>query len=255
MARVIGAVIGYWLAGWLGAIAGFFIAGYFGRGLEQNLREGYQHHAQGADIFFDVTFQLLGKMAKSDGRVSEEEIAQAESLMQRLAVGGDKRQQAIDSFKYGSSERFDLDQSLRRFTAAGRFRPDLKRNLITFLVEMAMADGELHSDEEAVLRRVAMDIGIDDVSFEQMLEMLRAQHEFAGGHASREGDLAAAYRALGVTPSANDKDVKRAYRKLISEYHPDKMIAKGVPEAMIAIATDKAQEIQGAYDLIEKSRR
>ena len=259
MAGILGALIGYWLAGFPGAIAGYLVLRLFGRGLEQNVRNSYDLHARGSDIFFTTVFSMLGHLAKADGRVSEDEIAHAEALMARLSIQGEKRDAAIASFKAGSAADFDLTELLQEFNGAARFRPDLKRNLFMFLVEMAMADDELHSAEEQVLRNVAAGLNIDARSFEQLLDMLKAQHSFAGSGAgaSRHGadELARAYRALGVSEADSDREIKRAYRKLMSQYHPDKMIAKGVPEDMLAVATEKAQEVQAAYDVIEKARK
>ena len=115
---------------------------------------------------------------------------------------------------------------LSTFSTAVRFRADLKQNLLMFLVEMAIADDEFHASEEAILRRVARSIGIEMHSFERMVEMLKAQRSFAGGQsASGIDDLTTAYKAMGVDSSISDKELKRAYR-LMSQHHPDKMIAK-----------------------------
>lgn len=261
MGKFIGTIVGLWFFGFFGAIAGYFIGGFFGRGLKQNLSESYSTNAQSADVFFVTTLSLMGHMAKADGHVSEEEIAQAEALMAKMGVS-DRREEAIQHFKSGISADFDMNDALSRFSQAARFRADLKRNLLTFLVEMAMADGELHSGEESLLRRVAAALNIEARSFEKMLEMLKAQHRFSGSYysngdapASAADQLTEAYVAIGVDRSASDKEVKRAYRKLMSQYHPDKMIAKGVPEDMLAMTTEKTQEIQAAYDVIEKSRK
>ena len=64
-----------------------------------------------------------------------------------------------------------------------------------------------------------------------------------------------AYKALGVSADSTDQEVKKAYRKLISQYHPDKLMGQGVPEDMIKVATEQAKEVQLAYDLISKSRK
>lgn len=117
--------------------------------------------------------------------------------------------------------------------------------------------------KKTVLQRVAAELGIQQHHFEQILGMVAAQQGFsqrAGGgsyapQAAPADLLDEACRALGVSPSATDKEVKRAYRKLMSKHHPDKLIAQGLPDDMIAVATEKAQEIQQAYDVIEKQRK
>ena len=258
MAKFVGALLGYYfLGGALGAILGYFVASLFSSGLQSNLRNSYDLHSHSTDIFFATTFSLMGYMAKADGHVSEDEISQAEVLMAKLGVQGQKRTEAIQHFQQGASANFDLQAVLAKFVTAARFRADMKRNLLTFLVEMAIADDDFHASEEAVLRRVASAINIDMRSFERMVEMLKAQRSFAGGNqrSSSANELTTAYKAIGVPSTATDKEVKRAYRKLMSQHHPDKMIARGVPEDMLAMATEKTQEIQAAYDIIERSRK
>jgi DnaJ like chaperone protein len=90
-----------------------------------------------------------------------------------------------------------------------------------------------------------------------MLRMAQAQGHFHGssGYGAQPGaSLKDAYEALGIASDVDDKALKRAYRKLMSENHPDKLIAKGVPEDMIKLATERSQEIQAAYEMIKKSR-
>jgi DnaJ like chaperone protein len=87
--------------------------------------------------------------------------------------------------------------------------------------------------------------------------MAQAQEHFHGeqGFSPQPGtSLEDAYDALGVTPEVGDKDLKRAYRKLMSENHPDKLIAQGVPEDMVKLATERSQEIQAAYEMVRKAR-
>jgi DnaJ like chaperone protein len=87
-----------------------------------------------------------------------------------------------------------------------------------------------------------------------VLNMVLNQSHFASGQDNSATALDNAYKALGVSKESTDQEVKRAYRKLISQYHPDKLIGQGLPEDMIAVATEQAKEVQLAYDLIMKSR-
>jgi DnaJ like chaperone protein len=117
-------------------------------------------------------------------------------------------------------------------------------------------DKGIEPSEHAALMRIAGLMGLSAAQLELMLRMARAQEHFhQGGSAARsEHSLEDAYSALGVDRTIGDKELKRAYRKLMSQNHPDKLIAKGVPEDMIKLATARAQEIQAAYEMIKKTR-
>ena len=131
---------------------------------------------------------------------------------------------------------------------------NLKQVLLVYLIVMAIADGHFHPAEEALLVDIAGYLGVSSVTFREMLDMVLNQAHFAGGQANAATAVDDAYKALGVSKESSDTDVKRAYRKLMSQYHPDKLIGQGVPEDMIAMATEQAKEIQLAYDLIKKTR-
>ena len=136
--------------------------------------------------------------------------------------------------------------------------------LIVYLVNTALADGKFDPKEESALRKIAETLNFSHIAFDQLLRMIRAQGTFAGnnnhGHygysPSQNGnELNKAYDALGVEKTASDAEIKKAYRKLMSEYHPDKLMGQGVPDDMIKVATERSQEVQTAYDLIKKSRK
>jgi DnaJ like chaperone protein len=252
--RLIGALAGFFILGPIGAILGYFVGRYFDRSLAGIAGFAPSGGSLGnvQTVFFETCFQLLGHIAKADGRVSEEEIAHAETLINQMGLSAEHRQQAITLFKQGSSAEFNLHQAMERFKlTCGRYNV-LRQTFLQFIISMAYADGELHAAEERILRECARHIGFSSQQFEQMLHMASGQQHFHGGssHASIED----AYEALGVSKDASDKDVKRAYRKLMSQNHPDKLIAQGVPEDMIKLATEKSQDIQNAYELIKKSR-
>ena len=116
MVKIIAALLGWQVAGLFGAIAGYYIGSYFERGLggfSRPLSSGEQ--ARVGACYFETTFTLLGYLAKADGRISEEEIAQAEALMSRMGLTADHRQQAIGFFKSGSRSDFSLDETMKQF--------------------------------------------------------------------------------------------------------------------------------------------
>jgi len=253
--KLIGAIAGYLLFGFFGAIFGLFVGGFFDR--MRAYGSGGMNPLQNAlrqAVFLETVFISMGKLAKADGQVSEGEIAHVEQFMQKLGMTAEHRQQAIALFKKGADPAFDIEPTLKRFIAVCGHTRNLKQVLLAYLIVMALADGHFHPAEEALLADIAAHLGYDQAAFRQMLEMVLNQSHFAGGQANTAAALDDAYKALGVTKDSTDAEIKRAYRKLMSQYHPDKLMGQGVPEDMIAMATEQAKEIQLAHDLIKKSR-
>lgn len=255
--KLLGLLFGYLAGGPIGAIIGLIAGYFFDKGLAavRNF-DAPQHNAAVERAFFTTVFTAMGNLAKVDGRISEAEIDGAERMMAALGLTAPHRREAIELFKRGAQPDFQIEPQISDFLQQCAARPDLKPLLLEYLLSIALADGVLHDAERALLQRIATYLGIDARQFEQLLDMLRAQQRFHQPGAEAAPDaLADAYRALGVTPDAGDAEIKTAFRRLMSQHHPDKLIAQGVPEDMVRLATEKAQEIQAAYALIEKSRR
>lgn len=255
--KLVGAVLGFVTLGPLGLILGLFAGHFFDRGLRQvGMGMTPEQRRELESRFVNTLFPLLGHVAKADGRVSQTEIDHAEALMNKYGMSGEHRTQAINLFKIGTESVFSPSAVVREFFQATQMQPDLRRIILTYLVGIAMADGELHAGEEAALRDIAQGLGYGGTMFEQLLAMLRAQDQFRGQSAPPAGhELDTAYTALGVAKLASDAEVKKAYRKLMSENHPDKLIGQGVPDELIKVATERAQDVQRAYDLVRKSRK
>ncbi|MEM7376919.1 MAG: co-chaperone DjlA [Pseudomonadota bacterium] len=277
--NIVGALVGYQFSGsWIGAVLGWFLTSLIARfvvgkssrpapaaaGAGRSWRPGVGR-AQSTEsrqlVFLETVFQLMGRLAKADGRISEREVAHTEAFMSQLGMSTDRRREAISLFKQGADPQFDVDGALARFQHAVGRSPHLRQLLLVYLMDVALADGEFKGPEEQLLRRIGADLGFSAFALEQLIAMTRGQDHFgsrAGGGGAGVGrgvsGLEAAYQALGVTPEDSDNAIKRAYRKLISEFHPDKLIGQGVPEDMVQAATERSQEIQRAYDVIKDAR-
>lgn len=253
---IIGAFISFKLSGGLiGKLSGFGNVG--GHSVLKTERQA---------VFFEAVFTLMGKLAKADGQVSATEIQHVETFMTSLKMSAQNRKQAIEHFTKGKQDDFDIKPVIDAFNRVNADSRNLKQILMVYLVRIAIADGQIHSAESALLRDIALQLGYTEQDFAQLLAMLQGQDQFAGGqyHSGAGGAssnytspnaIDAAYQALGVDKSASDAEVKKAYRRLIREYHPDKLTGQGLPEEMILEATERTKEIQAAYDLIKKNRK
>ncbi len=216
--------------------------------------------------FFKTVFTLMGKLAKADGRVSEQEIAHVENFMTQLNMSAENRKRAIGHFQEGAKPDYAIEPLIQEFNQVNATSPNLKQMVMVYLIRVAVADGKLQPAETELLRSIAQQFGYSAQAFEQLLAMLHGQDQFSGGHYQRGGQssgvggyssvnaVEAAYQALGVTKDNTDAEIKKAYRRLVREYHPDKLMGQGLPEEMIKEATERSQEIQTAYDTIKKSR-
>ncbi|AHG86110.1 co-chaperone DjlA [Bibersteinia trehalosi] len=222
-------------------------------------------------LFMQTTFAVLGHMAKSKGRVTEDDIHLARQLMARMKLDHVHQQLAQQAFTQGKESNFPLRQVLKEFREACGQRADLMRFFVEVQMQAALQDGVLDQNEQRILYTIAEGLGISRLQFEQMMAMMAAAQRFRSGYYQQEGhqqgqyqgnqsyspsapSLEDAYKVLGVSAGDEQNTVKRAYRKLMNEHHPDKLVAKGLPPEMMEVAKEKAQQIQAAYDLICKAK-
>lgn len=269
--RLAGAFFGYLLSGgsiW-GAILGYYFGSMFDRGLSQGDFVGGFHSNRGRQqiqqVFFKTIFSLLGHLAKADGRVSEDEIQTTRSIMEQMRLTQTQKKQAMDFFSLGKDASFQIDDLLDEYRQVSHKNRMLTQMLLEVLILGALADGELHKNEETILLHVFSRLGFSSADYQRMLSMVQGQQHFhQGGGASgqkfyseqsREDALKEAYDVLNSNASASDGELKKAYRRQMNQHHPDKLVSRGMPEEMVKMATEKTQEIKAAYELIVAERK
>lgn len=259
--KIIGGLIGFATFNVVGAAVGVFVGHFFDKGFSSvMIAVDPAKREQMEAAFFQALFPLMGHMAKADGHISEEEVASTEALIRNMSLDSQGRDNAIALFKRGAESSFDVESTLEAFKTACGAHPELRKVFLSNLIALAFADGHLHETEEAILADVAGKLGYSRMAFNHLLGMIKAQAAFQQqrqqqSQGNTEEDINLAYSALGVERSATDQEVKKAYRKLMSENHPDKLSGQGVPEDMIKLATERSQKIQSAYDVIKKQRK
>ncbi len=255
MFRILGALVGYFILGFLGIFLGYFVGSFIDRfrAFGPNGMNPF-NTTRRQSVFLETVFILMGKLAKADGRVSETEVSHVEQFMQKLGMTHDHRLRAIGLFKQGAATDYDIYPKINEFLTTCGYSNNLKQMLLVYLIIMGLSDGHLNSAEKELLQVIAGRLGYSQAAFNQLLDMVLNQMHFAGGRSTSVNALDDAYKALGVSKDSTDQEIKRAYRKLMSQYHPDKLMGQGVPEEMIAVATEQAKEVQTAYDLIKKNR-
>lgn len=249
IAIIIGALLGYQIGRMPGLIIGVILAIWLVRTLRRKVHSGI---ARVQTQFLESTFAVMGALCKADGQVTQDEIQVAEKLFVRLRLTAEQRKLAQTAFGRGKGEGFDLDAELARVRQITRSQRSLLQMFLQVQLSAVSADGELHPAEHEMLMRVARGLGLPEAEIQQLEAMLRRGGKARG--VSSEEQLDDAYKVLGVSPDASDAEIKRAYRRLMSQNHPDKLASKGMPESMREMAEQKTSEISHAYDVIKQAR-
>ncbi len=275
LGKFLGGAFDFMLGGPMGAILGASVGHQFDIGMIrldalETLRPGDQHRVQMA--FFTATFSVMGHIAKADGKVSPEEISLANRIMDQMAISGEMRTAAVNLFQQGKSPDFPLDGVLAQFYTECHRRTDLIRMFLEIQIQEALADGSIDSKEERLLLHICGQLRVSQFDYERLKVRVQAQQRFYSRdyqyqdqgqyrqqrqqpYQREQSSLQDAYEVLGLNKSASDEDIKKAYRRLMSQNHPDKLVAKGLPEVMMKLAKEKTQKITKAYETIQQARK
>jgi DnaJ like chaperone protein len=251
--KIFGFIIGYMFGRFFGAMLGMWLGHLYDKrqGLGQMINTGRARQAQ----FFNATFAVMGHVAKASGHVTEIDIRIATLLMEQMKLTGEARTDAQQAFREGRQPEFDLNKQLAEFRKITFGRPELVQMFVEIQIQTALSDGELHAKEQAILSTIATALGLSQQELDRLMNRWQAEfHHHASANGTSKMKKDDAYSLLGLTETASDQDVKRAYRKLMNEHHPDKLVAKGLPEEMMTLAKAKTQDIQQAYERVKTAR-
>lgn len=253
---LLGGTFGFLVGGPIGAVLGAAVGRSFGRAVGSVEAGSGPPGASGREraqlAFFAATFGVMGQVAKADGHVSPDEIRLANRVMDELGLDLEQRRAARAIFNEGKSSRFPLDDVLDQLRAECGRSTNVLRMFLEIQVQAAWADGGIDPEERRLLLRVAARLGFPEAAYLEIERMIGAGAQTGGRSAGPT--LEDAYETLGVSPDAPDAEVKRAYRRLMSRHHPDKLASKGLPEEMMRAATERTQQIKAAWDRVQAAR-
>ena len=235
-----------------------------------------------------VTFALMGYVARGAGRVNENHIEKASQIMNVMSLNPQMRKIAIEAFNSGKSDYFNLNDTISEIKSLIGNNFSFVNFILEIQVQLALSDGVLEDEEYRRLMDIAVKLGASRESMEQYIrsrynemhfeqqfnDYFRSRYErgssgydnfgsersyeyndsYSGSSGSSSSKLEAAYQILGVEASASDDEVKKAHKRLMLKYHPDRLASQGLTPEMIKLYTEKAKDIQAAFDLIKKER-
>nr|WP_136252566.1 co-chaperone DjlA [Ningiella ruwaisensis] len=277
--KIVGAIIGMAIFKLPGLILGLIVGHMFDINYARDFsRQGgfarffsNKESIQRQAVFFHALFSSLGHICKADGHVTPAEIKVASKLMDDMRLSGELKKEAQQAFREGKARDFPLQDMLQTFRQQAHGRRDILQVFLEILIAAAFADGKVTQAEVNVLSKVAASLGFSQADLQFLIATFEAGQRFRqgagfGGGANRgrqeqyqhayssQNALKDAYKILGASESDDDKSIKRAYKKLMAQHHPDKLAAKGLPEQAIEMANQRTQEIQSAYELIKEKR-
>lgn len=193
------------------------------------------------NMYFYTFFTLLGKMAKADGTITRQEGDYLLDLIKKLNLNGEYKSRAILYFNGAKNERKTVVELAQQFHLLCQNAPQLERQLLYQIVGMASVDGSISSQEDEIIQQIAHVFGISSAELSHIINSFEASTERS-------------YHILGVNRNSSDDEIKRQYKKLIKECHPDILKNKGLPESMLEDAKKRFYEIQNAWTAIKKER-
>ena len=274
--KILGFCFGFMFGKIFGAILGLYLGHLFDKSLKNDFDKagGFSGLFKGDDVnerqalFFSSCFAVMGHIAKSNGRVSEVHIKAASMFMDEMGLKGDERREAQHAFKSGKDSDFSIKETVHDFKERFAKRYDLLQLFLEIQIQMAFSDGVLAEQEKQLLQEVSKQLGISKTHFAFILKRYQAEFSFrqqqgqsssyregSGHHVPPNNSMnrSQALALLGLSSDATQRDIKVAYRKLMAQHHPDKLVSQGLPKHMMEVAVKKSQDIQAAYEYLKKA--
>lgn len=246
---VIGAGAGFAIASIPGALLGALLGQAMDRRMQLHSWAHVRERLGGRPVLRDdeVLFVLLGRLAKSDGRVGEGHIQQARQEMYRLEMGEPERRRAIAAFNRGKNGKDRLGNYLLRL----KQQPHAAEGMLRACWRMAWADGRAGRHERELLLDWGQKLGWSAAK----VQALALEYEPPRQGLSDAGlGYQQALRLLGVEQHAEPAQIKQAYRRLLSRHHPDKLVGSGASPSQVREATDRTRDLHQAYAVIRQRR-
>lgn len=246
---VLGAGAGFAIASIPGALLGALLGQALDRRLALQSWAQLRERLGGRTVPRDdeLLFVLLGRLAKNDGRVVDQHIQQARVEMSRMDMSEPAQRRAIAAFNRGKEGR----GSLKGFLRSRQTQPHAAEGLLRACWRMAWANGKPSRGERELIVLWGKWLGWSATK----VEALAAEHEPARKPLASSGNnYQQALKLLGVETDSEPAHIKRAYRRLLSRHHPDKIAGSGASQLQVRDATDRTQDLHNAYKVIKNRR-
>ena len=239
-----------WLGAGIGAGIGFVIGGpigagiglWLGRSISKYKKQSAPVERQNQMLFFVALFSMLGKIAKADGVVSKEEIDALGRFMTAMKLDEEDKKAAITIFNNAKNDQYSIYEYATQYKENASV--ETREIMYKMLWEVAYSDGVIHQKENAILQKIPFYLGLSNNLYD------RIKGEILG----IKQDINVYYNLLGCKNSDSDAHIRKSYKRIITEYHPDKIQSKGLPKEFVKFANEQTKKINKAYDAIKKNR-
>lgn len=267
--KIVGACFGYLIGGVFGTIIGLLLGHLIDKSIQSKqppkfTKVSSEQLERIKSEFFTATFSVMGYIARSGGLSGNEENLQASKVMDRMGLPMSRQVEALRLFDDGKMPRFSLQDMVGQFYVACRDQPNLLEMFIEIQLYAALATGHLQATEKQIILNICYQLDLAHIDYDRLEHLIKAEFRFSGDDKKNRARKARnkapsaylddAYAILDTSPNASNDDVKKAYRRLTSRHHPDKLVARGLPDEMMKIAETKTHEIRAAYDRIREVR-